>query len=84
MYKLLNKGGSRLAPSHRCSKGSPVSHTVALPSGTSFGIFFWKVVVPSPKIGSIRSYIVKENLIGSAVSEILLYRQTDKDPVNIF
>ena len=43
-------------------------------------------MVPSPQIaitlsGPIRSYTVKENQIGSAVSEILRYRQTDKDPV---
>ena len=29
----------------------------------------------------MRSYIVKENHIGSAVSEILRYRQTNTDPV---
>ena len=51
--------------------------------------FLWsisleRVVVPSPpKIvitfpGSIRSYPVKDNYIGSAVSEILRYKQTEK------
>ncbi len=41
------------------------------------------LVVPSPKIvinlpGTYRSYLVKENPIGSAVSDVLRYRQTNK------
>ena len=34
--------------------------------------------------GSIRSYSVKENHIGSVVSKILQYTQTDRDPVTLF
>ena len=38
-----------------------------------------RVVVPSPKTfpGSMRSFPVKENLIGSAVREILRYKHTN-------
>ena len=48
-----------------------------------FVISFGRVVVPSPKIvrtfpGHMRIYPVKENPIGSAVSEILWYRHTDR------
>ena len=38
-----------------------------------FVIFLWRVVVSSPK-----SYPIKENLIGSVVSEILRYKHTVK------
>ena len=40
-----------------------------------------KIVINFPRTGPKRSYIVNENNIGSAVSEILWDRQTDTDPV---
>ena len=47
-----------------------------------FSISLGRVVVPSPKIvlnlpGLMTSYPVKENLIGSEVSKILRYIETD-------
>ena len=54
-----------------------------------FVISFGRVVVTFPKIviktflGPMRSYPVKENQFGSAVSEILRYKQTDRHPVTL-
>ena len=50
--------------------------------------FFGRVVAPSPKIvinlpRIMRGYIVKENHIGSVVSEILRYTHTHTDPVTL-
>ena len=51
----------------------------ASPLEASRAISLVRVVLPSPNtyLEPMRSYIVKENHIGSAVSEILWYRQTD-------